>query len=55
MSGYIAFVDATQKYKKIKLLNRNIDLENEVTENEIKWKESLNKIFAWVSKLQSSK
>ena len=38
MSGYIAFVDATQKYKKIKLLNRNIDLENEVTENEIKMK-----------------
>ena len=33
MSGYIAFVDAAQKYRKIRLLNRNIDLVNEVTEN----------------------
>ena len=36
MSGYIAFVNAAQKQNKIKLLNRNIDLENEVTENKKK-------------------
>ena len=39
MSGYIAFVAAAQKHKKVKLLNRNIDLE---------------RILAWVSTLQSS-
>ena len=32
----IAVVNAAQKQKKVKLLNRKIEIENEVTENEIK-------------------
>ena len=36
MSVDIAVVDTVQKWNKIKLLNRKIEIENEVTENEIK-------------------
>ena len=32
----IAVVDAAQKQRKVKILNRKIEIENEVTENEIK-------------------
>ena len=50
MSVNIVFNNTVQK-NRIKLLNRKLEIENEVAENEIKLK---LKIMAWVSTLQSS-
>ena len=54
MSVNIAFNNTVQK-NRIKLLNRKLEIENEVAENEIPNEIKLKlKIMAWVSTLQSS-
>ena len=54
MSVNIAFNNTVQK-NRIKLLNRKLEIENEVAENEIPNEIKLKlKIMAWVLTLQSS-
>ena len=56
MGVNIAFNNTVRKKNRIKLLNRKLEIENEVAENEIPNEIKLKlKIIAWVLTLQSSK
>ena len=55
MGVNIAFNNTVRKKNRINLLNRKLEIENEVAENEIPNEIKLKlKIMAWVSTLQSS-